>query len=196
MDLVSRLTGPINNPTLTSFIHDLPEPPYQLRDCQPIALPVLTHLDAAHQSGPDASRALLAYLLRFRETLYWGQTYSAEDLGAAFLLSYGWTEFIGLRGPIPSEKLACGVLILGPMTTYPVHSHQAEEVYIPLSGTAHWKMGAGEWAERAPLEVIHHPSWTPHAMRTGKEPLIALYLWRGGDLKQKSKLGKAAPLRS
>ena len=195
MDLVSRMAGLINNPTLGKFIRDLPKVPEQLRDCQPRALPVLAHLDAAGQSCPPASRGLLEYLLRFRETLFWGQTYNTDDFGAEFLLSYGWTEFAGPRGPIPSEKLACGVLILGPMTEYPAHSHQAEEVYVPLSGTALWKMGASEWTERAPLEVIYHQSWTPHAMRTGKDPLIALYLWRGGDLKQKSKIGAAVEPR-
>ncbi len=52
-------------------------------------------------------------------------------------------------------------------------------------------MGDSAWTQRAPLGVIHHQSWTPPAMCTGKDPLIALYLWRGGHLGQKSRLGPA-----
>lgn len=189
LDLLRRLAGHINNPTLGTFISDLPEFPDQVRDCEPRTLPVLAHLDAAVQSGPPASRPVLEYLLKSRETMYWGQTYNAYDFGSEFLMSYGWTEFAGPRGFVPSETLACGVLFLGPGTEYPAHSHQAEEIYVPLSGTASWKMGDCEWTERQPLEVIHHQSWTPHAIRAGTMPLITLYLWRGGDLKQKSRIG-------
>ena len=176
----------LGNPILDTLAGDLPKTVGKIRECQPKTLPVLAHFDAAIVSCPPASRALLEHLFRFREALFWGQTYTEEDFGTDFLKSYGWTEFAGLRGPIPSQSTACGVLFLGPNTKYPLHSHQAEEVYVVLSGTAFWKMGSDDWAERRPLEVIHHESWTPHAMQTGAEPLIAMYLWRGGDLKQKS----------
>lgn len=196
LGLLSQLATHINNPTLAGVFHDLPKRPEPARPCQPRTLPVLAHLDAAVRSCPPASRAIMEYLRRSCDALHWGQTYTADDLSPEFLASYGWTEFVGLRGPIPSEKVACGVLFLGPMTEYPSHSHQAEEVYVPLSGTALWQMGDGGWTRRQPLDVIHHQSWTPHAMRTGNDPLIALYLWRGGDLRQKSRLGNAAAPRA
>jgi len=34
--------------------------------------------------------------------------------------------------------------------------------------------------------MSHHASGVKHAARTIGEPMIALYLWRGGDLNQKS----------
>jgi mannose-6-phosphate isomerase-like protein (cupin superfamily) len=192
LKLMLQLGSHIRNPVLSDFLSALPTAPERIRDLQPKVLPVLAHLDDAIGSCPSASRDVLDYLQRYRDTLLWGQTYNAEDFGPEFLKSYGWTEFAGLRGPVPSADMACGVLFLGPRTVYPTHSHQAEEVYVPLSGTAQWKSGDGEWAERKPLDVIHHHSWTPHAMRTAAQPLIALYLWRGGDLTQKSKIDSAA----
>ena len=37
---------------------------------------------------------------------------------------------------MPSTTIAAGFLLLGPHTHYPRHSHAAEELYIPLAGTA------------------------------------------------------------
>ena len=46
-------------------------------------------------------------------------------------------------------------------------------------------MGEGAFRSREAGEVIHHASNVNHAMRTGEEPLLALYIWRGGPLAQK-----------
>jgi quercetin dioxygenase-like cupin family protein len=69
--------------------------------------------------------------------------------------------------------------MLGPATTYPGHRHPAEEVYVPLAGTAWWQRGDEPWRRVAPGRPIHHPPLMSHATRTGGSPLIALYLWRG-----------------
>jgi quercetin dioxygenase-like cupin family protein len=77
---------------------------------------------------------------------------------------------------------------LGPATVYPRHRHEAEEIYLPLSGTASWQQGDETWRERPPGTLIHHAGDEPHAMRTGDGPLLALYLWRSSDLTQKARL--------
>lgn len=46
--------------------------------------------------------------------------------------------------------------------------------------------GRRRFRTREAGEVIHHASDVSHAMRTGKEPLLALYIWRGGPLAAKS----------
>jgi quercetin dioxygenase-like cupin family protein len=124
--------------------------------------------------------------------LNWHQTYQQPIVGATFLDNYGYTELAGLTGPVPSQRLAVGFLLLGPSTTYPRHDHEAEEIYVPLSGTAAWRHGNLGWREESPGTVIHHASNEPHAMRTGIQPLRALYLWRSDDLNQKSHLDPAA----
>jgi hypothetical protein len=60
-----------------------------------------------------------------------------------------------------------------------------------LSGTAEWQQGDAGWQERTPGTVIHHASEEPHAMRSGAQPLLALYLWRSNDLNQKARLDPA-----
>ncbi len=153
-------------------------------------LPVLRYLGdlaaGAAASTRDATDALVARA----GLLSWRQSYAPADFGAAFLLRYGWTELIGLRGPIASARIACGFLLLGPMVRYPRHAHEAEEVYVPLSGTASWQAGEALDAARLrpPGDIVHHAPWMPHATQTFSEPLLALYAWRGGDLAAKSKI--------
>ncbi len=159
-----------------------------LRPLRPNSLPVLAWLEPACDAGPASAAEFLRHLRGVSPVLAWAQTYTAADFGPAFLERYGWTEFVGQRGLVPSERLAAGLLLLGPGVTYPSHSHDAEELYIPLSGRADWQRGAEGWRERVPGEVIHHPSKMPHAMRTAGEPLLAVYLWRGGDLVQRSRI--------
>lgn len=154
------------------------------RVCPPKRLEVCDWLD--HLVPPAKMARLVAALVATAPALQWRQTYAPQDFGTDFLKRYGWTEFIGLRGPVPSTSLACGVLLLAPGLTYPSHAHQAEELYLPLSGVAEWQMGGVDFAPVQPGQVIHHAPWVPHAMRCGTEPMAALYLWRGGDLAAKS----------
>ncbi len=133
--------------------------------------------------------ALTAALCRAAPSLTWRQTYTIDDLGAEFLRNYAYTEVVGPGAALlASEQLACGFLLLGSGTFYPRHRHEAEEIYIPLSGTAQWQQGDAFWRERRPGTIIHHASEEPHAMRTHERPLLALYLWRSANLNQKARL--------
>ena len=149
-------------------------------------LPVCAALAEAEQGATALTRELVSAVVQAAPVLRWQQTYGAGDFGPAFLRAYGWSEFAGLRGPVPSDRLAIGVLLLGPQITYPSHAHAAAEIYVPLSGTALWQRGDAPFAAVEPGQVILHPPWMPHAMRTEGAPLLALYLWRGGDLAAKS----------
>jgi len=189
--LARVLLDGIDRPELAAFLADWPAPEAMRRAIEPRSLPVLRWLDAL---APVAdTRALVAGLVDAAPGLAWGQTYGAGDVDPHFLERYGWTELAGLRGPVAEDRLACGVLLLGPDVEYPPHNHAAEEIYLPLAGTADWLRGDEGWARRSPGALIHHPSWIPHAMRTGGQPLLALYLWRGGDLAQKSTMLPAGP---
>jgi hypothetical protein len=151
-------------------------------------LPVLRWLPEPAE-GPGAFGSdLVATLHRAAPSLAWRQTYTLNDVDAAFLDNYGWSEIIGTAGPLASARIACGFLLLGPSTHYPRHGHEAEEIYLPLRGTAAWQQGDAVWRERAPGTLIHHAGYEPHAMRTGAAPLLALYLWRSNDLGQKARL--------
>ena len=125
------------------------------------------------------------------DDLSWRQTYSRADvdsgaIDASFLDRYGWCEVIGPDAASGGDRIACGCLLLGPETCYPAHRHEAEELYLPLSGSAAWQQGDGEWQQRPPGVLIHHASFETHAMRTAAAPLLALYVWRGGSVDAKA----------
>lgn len=156
------------------------------RRLAPSSLPCLTYLPRAAAIAGGGAEALAAFLAEHAGALRWAQTYTEADFGRDFLDRYGWTELTGTRGHFASDTVAAGFLLLGPDVTYPDHHHLAEEIYIPLTPATEWRKGDGAFVARAAGEVIHHPSNVSHAMRTGAEPLLALYLWRGGPLAQKS----------
>jgi len=151
------------------------------------ALPVLGWLPRVAADAHSIDPELVSAVCRCAPSLTWQQTYEWNELGAAFLDNYGWAELFGARGR-ERLKSACGLLLLGPKTFYPAHRHEAEEIYLPLSGAAHWRQGDVIWRQRPPGTLIHHGSEEIHAIRTGNEPLLALYLWRSGQLPQKARL--------
>ncbi|WP_054308007.1 dimethylsulfonioproprionate lyase family protein [Mesorhizobium sp. 1M-11] len=158
------------------------------RRLEPKAISCMRHLDRIREIAPAAAQPLVRLLAGNREVLRWGQTYTEKDFGHDFLDNYGWVEVFGTRGHFANDKVAGGFLILGPEVVYPDHHHEAEEIYIPLTDGTGWRKGEGAFQVRGAGEVIHHPSNVNHAMKTGVEPLLALYLWRGGPLAAKSTL--------
>lgn len=166
----------------------------QERRLAPSRLPCLRHLDRAARISPMPERLLVVALAHDCRALRWGQTYSAGDFGAAFIANYGWMELFGTRGQFINEEVAGGFLVLGPHTLYPDHHHTAEELYVPLTGGTEWRMGEAPFVTRRAGEAIHHRSKMSHAMRTAAEPLVALYLWRGGPLDQRSIVKPRPPL--
>lgn len=170
------------------FMAGIDEPMAE-RVLAPNRLPCLGHLDRIRQLAPEPGKALVAMLAQDRDRLNWGQSYTAADFGQNFIDNYGWLEVFGARGHFVHDEIAAGFLILGPHVHYPDHHHIAEEIYIPLTDGTEWRKGDGGFAPRGAGEVIHHPSNVNHAMRTGDEPLLAIYLWRGGPLAQRSVIG-------
>lgn len=172
---------------IARFLRDWPDTEAR-RDLPPAALPVLKVLGQAVAAAPRAAQPLVRELRAVAASLRWRQTYTPAEVGARFLENYGWTELLGLTGEVPSEQLALGFLLLGPNTDYPRHAHPAEEIYLPLSGTAQWWTAATDWHAVAPLVPVPHAGNEAHAMRTGTQPLLALYLWHGPYLHEKSRL--------
>ena len=176
----------IKDVRIERFLADWPSENCITRSVLPHGLPVLSWLPAVVKAAGKNTEGIVKMLAALANHIAWGQTYSAQDFGVGFLEKYGWTELIGLRGPIASDSIACGFLFLGPQIEYPRHRHEAEEVYVPLTAQTLWQRSNHDWAYRAPGLPIYHAPRMPHAMRTGTVPLVALYLWRGDNLVEKS----------
>jgi Dimethlysulfonioproprionate lyase len=187
-DLIDRthvLLTSLRATVLAPFLADWPST-NERRPVAPSVLPVLRWLPEVKADAPALSRELVNSLSRTAPSMAWSQTYPPTQVDAAFLENYGWSEIVGLSGPLASQRIACGFLLLGPQTHYPRHRHEAQEVYIPLAGTASWQQGDGRWRKHPPGTIIQHASDEPHAMQTGARALLALYLWRSSNLNQKS----------
>ncbi|WP_113408068.1 dimethylsulfonioproprionate lyase family protein [Hyphomicrobiales bacterium] len=160
--------------------------PAQPRSLATHNLSVVDHLRKHARPGNSAEGMLFYKLSQAANELHWAQTYNITDFSSDFLERYGWVELFGTRGHFASEEMAGGFLLLGPGVHYPDHHHEAEEIYIPMTDGSLWSKDAQPFLPRWSGEIIHHPSNIRHAMRTEDQPLVALYLWRGGPLAQKS----------
>ena len=155
------------------------------RSLTPNTLPISRELAPAAQNSAGAEQRLLKSLLANVDKLTWGQSYTAADFGQSFIDNYGFVEMLGTRGHFDARDMAGGFFVMGPMQHYPSHHHVAEEIYIPLTDGSYWMRDNGAFERRARGEIIHHASNEAHAMETPDAPLVALYLWRNGDLAQK-----------
>ena len=128
--------------------------------------------------------ALMAPIAAMTKELRWVQNpnYVANPPDPNFLTNYGYAVLAGPGGLVETDRLALGVLLLGPNTHYPSHRHPAIEIYIVAAGRAEWRKGEEAWRVEAPEAVIRHDSMMLHATRTLAEPLLAVYVWQG-DLK-------------
>jgi hypothetical protein len=110
----------------------------------------------------------------------WIQTeHYRASLGDDYMDNYGYVTLVGDRAIVKHDRIACGFFVIGPGRHYPEHSHEAEEIYHPLSGDTLWRQGDGEAKSHAIGEAVHNPPWLPHEMWTRQTPLFALYCWRG-----------------
>ena len=125
-------------PEAHAFLRDWPRE-LVARPTEARSLPVVSALEGLSRYAAPRTRALVEAIAALASELDWRQTYSSADFGERFLENYGFSEWIGRRGAFASDAIACGILILGPETEYPAHSHEAEELYLPLAGHASWR---------------------------------------------------------
>ena len=135
-----------------------------------------------------AERELMSLYVKERASRYWEQSYSAADtaVGADMLAGYGYTEIVGKRGPFLSARVRAGVGVFAAGVDYPAHRHRAEEIYVVLAGSGTFRLDGHPPERRTAGAVIHVASQLVHGITMDAEPLVILYLWRGGDLREKS----------
>jgi len=135
----------------------------------------------------ESARDLVQLFAEHRHSRFWEQTYDASDglVSDDMLSCYGFVELLGPRGPFVSTRIRGGLGLYGANITYPLHHHGPDEVYLPVSGAADFTV-AGDTSTRRAGEAIHVPSGTEHGFRTGDAPLVQLYLWQNGELRETS----------
>lgn len=147
-------------------------------DFPPQKEPVCRHLDSLltlAESGPG--KDLMAPIRALLPDLYWLYRYDVAKYLPAFSENWAHAEIAGPKGLAYCDRLRIGLILQGPNTFYPGHQHPAVEVYYVLAGTADWQQGSGPFTPKPPGSLILHPSGVPHAMRTGDEPILAIFAW-------------------
>jgi hypothetical protein len=146
--------------------------------------PVCRFWDAALAAAGPAVAPLRDALRQLAPALVWAQNpnYRSQPPTPDFLANYGYAVIVGPEDGPPAlahdSRLALGVLLLGPGTEYPAHHHPALEHYLPMTAADWWREDDA-WRQQPPGALIHHASNVAHAMRAGRDPLLAIYLWRG-----------------
>lgn len=156
---------------------------------EPHALPASDILVQTSDLAAPGTRDLLAAFVNERITRKWEQSYTKADgvVGDDMLSGYGFAEVIGTLGPFVSTRVRAGVGVWGPWIDYPAHRHQPEEVYVVLGGSAEFHIEGRATRLCRAGEAVHVTPLLTHGFRTLAEPLAVFYIWRSGDLREKSR---------
>ena len=115
--------------------------------------------------------------------------YNADNQSPEFVNGQAYQAYLGPEGLADADGLAIFAMLMAPGVHYKEHAHPAEELYFVLSGHAEWLSGGdngGDWLEKGPGSLIHHPGGIIHATRTTTTPLLCLAFWLG-NVEQRAK---------
>ena len=157
---------------------DIPEPTGTFGRSR---FPITAFIGEALRHGVPETQPMLDILAEALPNLPWKYNYEPREDMPDLGVKMAWGEIIGPEAPYLSSSFCFGFTMIAPDSLYPAHFHPAVELYYVLSGTAEWTLN-GKAALQKPGTFILHPANAVHAMRTGKEPLLAMYTWSGDDV--------------
>ncbi len=142
---------------------------------EPAEKPVCAYLQRALDQAPAADRGVVTTLHSLRPHLHW--EYGYQRLPAHLARKYAYAECVGPRGPVVSERLILGLVLLAPGTTYPTHAHQTiTESYIGLSGA----FSENDVGVFGPKSLILNPPGRRHRITVDSyEPCLLAFAWTG-----------------
>ena len=110
----------------------------------------------------------------------WYQVYTGNGINAEMADFMVAKQIVGPKGILASDSIRAGIFLLAPHFEYLMHDHAALEVYYVHSGTIDIQNGIDSAPRRLePGQYSITPSETPHALRTGDEPVLLLFIWTG-----------------
>ena len=107
----------------------------------------------------------------------WYPSNRSSDKNEAFYNGHANAVITGNGGLEEHKSVRFGASLIAPHLEYPYHRHPPEEGYLVIS-EGDWRQGSGGWFHRNPGETVHNVPNIWHAMRSGKSPLLAVWmLW-------------------
>lgn len=156
----------------------------------PANLPVASHVGNWLETGADTAATVHRAISEAAAHADWRLTYTEEEVGAHFLENYGYFELFGPDGHYHTREGRAYVAYWGPGLVYDWHHHEAEELYVIISGSGRFHLDGGADAVLKRGDTRLHGSWQKHAMTTGEQPILTFVLWRGAGLEGLPKMGK------
>ena len=150
------------------------------------AIPLIERMAAP----ASPSTALVVDAVKAAASLaHWERSYTEAEVGRDFLDRYGWFELMGPTGHFLSDTTRAYIAFWAEGLHYPMHLHEAEELYYILAGAAEFHADGQPSVLVGPEGMQHHASNQPHAMDTHVEPVLTLVLWRGPGLGGSARIG-------
>ncbi|MBY8975466.1 cupin domain-containing protein [Rhodobacteraceae bacterium NNCM2] len=171
-----------HDPALQPFVEELARvdtavQPRALRE--PFDHPTMSLLgpELARAAGPapvcEAARAAAAQV-------DWNQVFIDDKTDRALVDGLLAAQVVGPFGLFRAETVAAGFFLLSPGVHYPLHTHEAAEIYYALSGRLEIQHGvSGQAFTLSGGGYSVTPSNRLHALTTGEEPVLMIYLWTG-----------------
>lgn len=146
---------------------------------EPLRLPGCRHLPAALELAEGEPMSNLAHAFAaFEPSMRWIRTeHYREKLGDEYMENYCYTNILGYDALIPHDRVIAAFFIIGPGRHYPLHHHEAEEIYFPFGGDTLWSQDDKPATLRPVAEPIHNTPWLPHEMTTQTTPLFTFCFW-------------------
>ena len=143
------------------------------------SVPALRHLPAALALAREArDRAAADALPSSIGHAPWSTFYADDDWACPFLHEVACAALVGPTGIVHSDRVALGLFLLGPNTTYREHAHALHEVYYVLGGRAEWGLDRENNRHAfGPGALVHTGPDQRHDIRTADEPIICAYVW-------------------
>lgn len=147
---------------------------------RPGRLPVCRYLDEAFDLARMATppiAELADAFAAFEPRLEWTRRKDADEFGPRFAEGHANALVVGPGGYEPRQDVWVGVSLMAPRITYVDHDHPPEEIYVALS-QGDWRQNQDPWRTPGPGGIVYNPPGIMHAMRSGAQPLLAVWcLW-------------------
>jgi Dimethlysulfonioproprionate lyase len=145
----------------------------------PMTHPALRHLPRAIERL-QGDAALLQAVRDVVPLLRWTSSYATSGPAQEAAQRMVWGEVAGKFGLVRTADLRLGCFLVSPGMHYPLHGHEALEIYYSVSGAMSVEHGfdGARHDVGAPGYSIT-PSGEAHALHVGPEPLLLVYCWTG-----------------
>lgn len=135
-------------------------------------------------SFKQSSEKLSNMTIELANKLGWYKIIEGFDLDKNLANGLFATQLCGPRGLIKSNDIYFGLFLLAPNILYPLHQHDAVELYCVCSGELkinHGRTSRPEKLRQGSFSLT--PSKQVHSLRTGTNPCLLSYVWLGENEK-------------